>query len=184
LTIEYTCRRCTKTVAAEQYKQSHFCPACGTQLNLKPLPKHWIFQFNPSTYSWSTHSKITKQLEQWLISQHRKLISKGDLVAIWGAGCNGGIYALGKITTNPTKSALNAKQQKNYAKIDEAAKFNERPSAYVEYFKTSTEKPLLSQEVCSQDKVLAGLQVFLNPQGTNFRLQAEQWDRILELIGN
>jgi hypothetical protein len=129
-------------------------------------------------------AKDTQQPEQWLVSQHAKLISKGDLVVIWGAGRLGGVYALGQIVTIPAIVPLNNQQLRYFSKLEETVKFKDKPSAYVEYFKVSTDKPLLTQTVCSQDKILVGLQVFMNPQGTNFRLGAEQWDRVLALINN
>jgi hypothetical protein len=66
--------------------------------------------------------------------------------------------------------------------MSDITKFQEKHSSYVEYSKIFREKPLL-QEECNQDKVLLSMQVFMNPQGTNFRLTAEQWERLLELTG-
>ena len=153
-------------------------------LSEKPQPKHWLFQFNPSTYQWLDRIKQTKEPEQWLVSQHAKLIQKGDLVAIWGSNNKGGIYALGKIITNPAKNPLNPNQAKYFSDLAYIAKFAQKHSVYVEHFKISGENPLLEQGLCNEDKILGDLQVFLNPQGTNFRLSPEQWDRILELIEN
>ena len=71
----------------------------------------------------------------------------------------------------PTKILLD----KNFAN-----RFQEKPSALVEYFKICLDKPLL-QERCNQEPTLLNMQVFINPQGTNFRLTNEQWERIQEL---
>ncbi|MGE5637716.1 MAG: hypothetical protein ACM3WQ_03320, partial [Chloroflexota bacterium] len=60
-------------------------------------------------------------------------------------------------------------------------KFQEHLSAYVEYDEVYLENPLL-QEQCREDNVLSEMQVFVKPQGTNFRLTPEQWRRIAELI--
>ena len=59
-------------------------------------------------------------------------------------------------------------------------KFERKPSVMVKY-STFLEKPIL-QEECLQDEVLSSIQVFMNPQGTNFRLSRTQWDRITEKI--
>jgi DNA-directed RNA polymerase subunit RPC12/RpoP len=181
--VEYVCRKCGKVVTVEQFKLSRFCPDvnCGTLLFEKPQPKHWLFQFNPSTYKWLDRIKVTQEPEQWLVSQHAKLIQRGDLVAIWGSNHNGGIYALGEIITNPTKNPLNSNQIRYFSDIDYIAKFVEKPSVYVKHFKVFGEKPLLDQGVCSEDVMLGELQVLMNPQGTNFRLSLEQWDRIIEI---
>lgn len=181
--VEFECRKCLKTVSVEQRKISPFCPACGTLLNVKPQPKHWLFQFNPSVYKWFDRLKDTKEPEQWLISQHVQLIHKGDLVAIWGSGQKAGIYALGKVITNPKKNPLNLNQEKYFLGADDISKFQEKYSAFVEYFKVCLEKPLL-QEECNRDNILLNMQVLVNAQGTNFRLTFEQWCRIKALIGN
>ena len=109
------------------------------------------------------------------------MIHKGDLVVIWSSGQKAGAYALGKIMTNPAKSILNPNQEQYFLKKDDISKFQEKYSAYVEYSKVCLEKPLLQEEF-NRDKVLLDMQVFMNPQGTNFRLTEEQWSRILELI--
>ncbi len=181
--IEYVCRKCGKVVTSEQFKLSCFCPDvnCKTSLYPKPQPKHWLFQFNPYTYKWIDRIKETQEPEQWLLSQYAKLIQKGDLIAIWGSNHNGGIYALGNIITNPATKPLNPNQIKYFSDLAYVAKFLEKRSVMVEYFKFSGERPLLEQGVCSEDKMLSDLQVFMNPQGTNFRLSSEQWDRIFGL---
>jgi predicted RNA-binding protein with PUA-like domain len=178
--LEFECRKCGKVTPAEQYKISRFCFSCGTLLNIRPQPKYWLFQFNPSIYNWFERIKEAKEPEQWLVSQHVKLISKGDFVAIWSSGQKAGIYALGTILTNPAKNPLTPSQEKYFLNKCDTGKFQERSSAYVEYFKIYLEKPLL-QEECNKDCILSGMQVIKNPQGTNFRLTDAQWDRILEL---
>ena len=101
--IEFECRKCKKTVSSEKYKTSHLCPDCGTFLQPRPQPKHWLFQFNSTTYRWLDRIKETSEPEQWLASQHSKRIRKGDMVAIWGSGLKSGVYAIGQVVTNPAK---------------------------------------------------------------------------------
>lgn len=178
--LEFECRRCGKIASAEQYKTSRFCSSCGTLLNARPPPKYWLFQFSPSIYNWFERIKETNEPEQWLVSHHVKLISKGDFVAIWRSGEKAGIYALGKIITNPAKNPLTNSQEKYCFKKYDVNKFKIRFSVYVEYFRVCLEKPLLKED-CHGDYILSSMSVFRNPQGTNFRLTAEQWTRILEL---
>lgn len=177
--LEFECRRCGKIESTEQFS-SPFCLGCGTLLNFIPQPKHWLFQFNTSVYNWFERIKETREPEQWLVSQHSKFIQKGDLIAVWGSGQKAGVFALGKIMNNPAKNPFNINQEKYFLNKCELSKFQEKRSAYVEYFRVCLEKPLLQQE-CFEDKTLLNLQVFMNPQGTNFRLTSEQWSRILEL---
>ena len=88
---------------------------------------------------------------------------------------------MGKIITDPMKDHLNLTQLRYFVSNDDSAKFEEKYSVYVEYFKVSGEKPLLEQGLCSEDRILCDLQVFMNPQGTNFHLSPDQWNRIIEL---
>lgn len=181
MNIEYECRKCERTVILEESKKVNYCPGCGTVLGIKPQPKHWLFQFNPSIYRWFDRIKETKEPEQWLINQYIKLILKGDLVAVWCSGKQAGVYALGQIVSIPAKNLLKSNQEKYFLNKSDIIKFQENFSAYVEYNKVYIENPLL-QEECKEDNILLEMQVFAKPQGTNFRLTPEQWQRIEELI--
>ncbi len=144
-------------------------------------PKPWLFQFNPSSYKWFERIKETREPEQWLINQHVGRIHKGHLVAIWSSGKQAGVYALGQIVSIPVKKSLNPNQEKYFPNKTDIIKFLESLSAYVQYDKVYLESPLL-QEECREDNILSEMQVFVNHQGTNFRLTPAQWDRICELI--
>jgi len=87
---------------------------------------------------------------------------------------------LGQISTIQAKKPLNPNQEKYYLSKSDVGKFQEKHSAYVKYFRICLDKPLL-QEECNRDNILLDMQVFMNPQGTNFRLTIEQWDRIRDL---
>jgi hypothetical protein len=144
------------------------------------LPKHWLFQFNPQIYRWLDRNNEKKKPEQWLVSQHSTLIRNGDLVAIWGAGQNSGIYAIGQTVTNPKNAPLDPEQAAYFHNELDVQKFLEKPSVMVSYFRILN-TPIFQQE-CNKDPLLSDLQVLMNPQGTNFRLRTEQWDRIRKII--
>ena len=179
---EFECRSCGKPVKLEKYKGISFCPTCGTAFKLKPQPLHWLFQFNPSSYKWFDRIEETDEPEQWLVTHYIKLIHKGDLVAIWSSGRKAGVYALGKVTTAPEKNPLSDSQRRYFLNKLDVDKFQDKYSAFVEYSKIFLAKPLL-QEACGRDSVLVNMQIFTNPQSTNFRLTTEQWNRIMELLG-
>ncbi len=178
--LMYECRICKLIVSPENYLIDKFCPKCGTLLQLHPPTKYWLFQFNPSIYRWTDRIKETNEPEQWLISQYPKRIKKDDLVAIWSAGQNSGIYAIGKIMTNPVKKPLNPNQEKYFNNKNAILKFLEKPSVLIIYSKIMAAHPLI-QNICHKDSELSNLQVFINPQGTNFPLVFEQWEKIIEL---
>jgi hypothetical protein len=178
---EFVCRKCGKVVSSAEHKLSPFCPKCGTFLQPRPQPKHWLFQFNPAAYNWFDRIKENKETEQWLTSQHAKQIHEGDMVAIWASGEKAGVYAIGQIITNPRQKALDPDQEKYWIEKSSICKFQEKPSAIVKYLKVAFDKPLLHDR-CRLDSTLSAMQVFTNPQGTNFPLAREQWNRILALM--
>ncbi len=178
---EFECRQCGKIVFIENPTKTMFCPKCGTLIHLRPQPKHWLFQFSPKIYNWFDRIRETNEPEQWLISQHAKIINKDDLVAIWSSGQKSGVYAIGQITTNPEKSPLKPEQEKYFSDKSFIEKFRDNHSAIVQYSKIFLERPLLSEE-CNRDSVLLGMDVFMNPHRTNFHLSPEQWNKIVELL--
>lgn len=103
------------------------------------------------------------------------------MVAIWGSGLKAGVYAIGQVVTKPARKTLNADQQKYFLAKEDITKFCEKHSVIVKYSKVIFDKPLLQDE-CNKDPILLELQVLMNPQGTNFRLTTEQWNRTIELI--
>ncbi|MEM2099194.1 MAG: EVE domain-containing protein [Candidatus Bathyarchaeia archaeon] len=146
-----------------------------------PPPKCWLFQFNPALYRWFDRISETQEPEQWLTTHYASSISKGDRVAIWAAGEKAGVYALGQTITYPTITALNPEQEKYWVDKSGISKFKEKPSVTVKYLKLMCDRPITQQQ-CRDDSVLSTLQVFSNPQGTNFLMTRLQWQRLLELI--
>jgi hypothetical protein len=178
--VEFECRKYRKTVSFEKYKTSQFCPDCDTFLQLRPQPRHWLFQFSLMTCRWLDRIKETKEPEQWLASQHSKQIREGDIAAIWGSGLKSGVYAIGQIITKPAKKPQH-RQTKYFLIKKDDTKFCEKSSAIAKYSKVIYDKHLLHDEY-TKDPILLEMPVLMNPKGTNFRLTTEQWNRIIELI--
>jgi hypothetical protein len=162
--------------------KSLFCDVCGTQLMKKPFPKYWIFQFNPRIYNWLGRIRDTQEPERWLASQHPKEMHIDDLVIIWSSGERAGIYGFARITTDPSMGQPNNRETQYWIDKTVFLKFQEYKSVTLQHLQTMIETPIL-EDKCHNDKILQTLQVFLNPQGTNFRLTVKQWTRIGELIG-
>ncbi len=179
---KYECRVCGKQVFLEKTVRLIFCPVCSTVLVQCPLPKHWVFQFNPSTYRWFDRIKTTVEPEQWLVSQHASLIRKGDFVAVWGSGNKSGIYATGQIITNPMLEPLGSGQVVFFSDERFVEKFLDKPSVRVKYSKVVLANPILEED-CRKDGVLSEMQILANSEGTNFRLGNEQWLKILSFMG-
>src|SRR3972149_7840911 len=124
--IEYKCRKCGQVVSIGQYSSSPFCPnpRCGAFLSPSYRLRHWMFQFNPSTYAWFSWIKEHRETEQWLTSRYARNIHEGDKVAVWASGEKAGVYALGEIATNPAKRYLDKEQEKYWISKGDVFKFH------------------------------------------------------------
>lgn len=178
---EFICRKCGYVISI-RHKAGLFCPKCGTILREKPKEKYWLFQFNPKIYRWHERIKETHSPERWLVSRYWKKISKGDAVILWSSGLEAGVCGFGKVITDPEIVELSVDEIKFWIDKSIIDKFKQKKSVLVEYLKV-LDKPL-SEEQCHSDPELCGLGVFLNPQGTNFRLKPVEWDRIVDLTCN
>ncbi len=182
---KYQCLKCKNAFSTEDYKLTRQCPKCGTtllpQLPSTLPPKYWLFQFNPGRYNWYGWIGENKDAEQWLVTRFSKFICEGDMVAIWSSGKSAGICGLGWISSYPRKTPLNEEQLKYFLEKDDALKFLKKPSVTVEYANLIHENPI-AQDLCKKDNVLSAMEVLTNPEGTNFQLTRQQWDRILEVV--
>ena len=178
---EFECRKYVKVVSFEQYKLDRFCPDCGTWLSRRRQTRYWVFQFNPATYRWFDWIKEHRETEQWLTSHYARDILKGDKVVIWASGDMAGVYAIGEIVANPSKNPLNPEQEKYWTQKEDLYKFRERNSVTIKYLKVIIDRPLLEGK-CRKDPILSDMEILKQPQGTNFWLTKEQWNRIIELI--
>jgi hypothetical protein len=139
-----------------------------------------MFQFNPETYDWFGWIRSKPETEQWLTSRYIRFICKDDKAVIWCSGENGGILAMGLVTTYPQKSALAPEQALHYRKKDDVMKFLKKPSVIIKYTKLFVDRPIL-QDKCRKDKILSSMDVFKNPEGTNFKIAKKHWNRIIDL---
>jgi len=178
---DFKCRRCGREVSYDQHRSSRFCPQCGALLNSRCRVRHWVFQFNPEIYRWFDWMKESRATEQWLTSRYAKSIHTGDKVAVWASGKNAGVYALGEVTTDPTKRPLAKEQEEYYTDKEETGKFREKRSVTIRYLMATIERPLLV-DYCSKDPELLDMAVLRQPQGTNFRLTPGEWQRMRELV--
>jgi hypothetical protein len=72
--------------------------------------------------------------EQWLVNRYSKDIGEGHMAAIWGAGQEGGIFAVGRVKiTYPLVKALNPEQAKYYTEKEDIEKFSGKRSVSIEY---------------------------------------------------
>lgn len=128
--------------------------------------RSWIFQANPNRYSIET-SLVREQSELWGVRQHRKEVRKGDTVYIWICGHDAGIYAKGRILTDPITQQDSPRGVGYWSSPVEGLR--EIPRVLVTYDYVFANRPLL-KGFLQIDPDLESLSILQNPRGTNFSL--------------
>ena len=142
----------------------------------------WIFQANPKRYDILNavdDSNIGDN--HWLVNQCKNYISKGDLCLIWMSGKDGGIYAVGEITSNPEYLIDSEAESKYWFSDDD----KEKKKLRVKFiYKTKLANNPLSRDEIKNVPELKNLSIFKQPQGTNFPVTDEEWELLSKLIQN
>ncbi len=141
----------------------------------------WIFQANPQRYDIMNalaDDEIGDSIH-WLVNQHKTEICKGHIGMIWLSGKEAGIYAITEILTDPTLM-LEPEPEKKYW-TDVSDKVGEKTRVKMKIVKSLLHSPL-TKETILKTPGLQGLSIFRQPQGTNFRVTAEEWNIIKTLI--
>ncbi|MEM2970511.1 MAG: hypothetical protein QXR63_06215, partial [Candidatus Bathyarchaeia archaeon] len=85
--------------------------------------------------------------------------------------------------TDPSRKPLNKEQENSWVNRLDVSEYEDKSFRIIRYVKLFVDSPLLAKE-CLRDPLLRGMEILKQPQGTNFPLTIEQWNRILELINN
>lgn len=144
--------------------------------------KVWIFQANPNRYNIQValdDSNISEN--HWLVNQYKDYISKGDTCLIWMSGKDGGIYAVGEITSNP-EYLIDSDAESKYWESDDDKNVKRLRVEFV--YKTKLINEPLYREEMKNVLGLKNLSIFKQPQGTNFPVTDDEWKIIAEMIEN
>jgi RNA polymerase sigma factor (sigma-70 family) len=148
-------------------------------LNIKEQEKvkqYWIFQGNPKYYRVIDCIRDLKQV-YWLVTRYAKDIDVGDEVFIWVSGEKAGVYAIGEII-EPVK-VLNKVPDSDYWLVEKNSRPEEK-RVLVKFTSKLLRNPFLRKNLI-QDNILKKISIIASPQGTNFKVTEEQWQRINEL---
>lgn len=143
-------------------------------LNMANQPNTWIFQASPKRYDITT-SLLVETCELWNCNQHVTKIKNGDRVIIWISGSKAGIYAVGKVISDPMLRPDSTVGIGYWANILDG--MESKPRVLVEYEHTLLERPIL-RKFLQWDPELWGLSVFKQPRGTNFTVTEDEWRAI------
>jgi hypothetical protein len=95
------------------------------------------------------------------------------------SGKESGIYAVGDITSNP-EFLVDSPQSTKYWVYD-ADKSQRRLRVKYKYRLKLVNNPIMRAELKSIPE-LQNMEIFKQPQGTNFRVTNEEWEIILDLL--
>ncbi len=151
--------------------QPVFEPGRLPSSNMMNQPNTWIFQASPAKYNIST-SLLVETRELWNCNQHAAKIKRGDRVLIWISGNQAGIYAVGKVVSDPVDRPDSTVGLNYWVNVLDG--IESRPRVLVEYERTLLERPLL-RKYLQWDPELWGLSVMKQPRGTNFTVTEAEW---------
>jgi len=140
----------------------------------------WIFQANPQRYD-ILNSIADKELieDVWEVSRYKDQIRAGHICLIWMSGKESGIYAVGDITSNPEFMVDSPISTKYW--VYDADKSQARLRVKYKYRLKLVNNPIMRAELKSISE-LQSMEIFRQPQGTNFRVTNEEWEIILDLL--
>jgi peptidoglycan hydrolase CwlO-like protein len=132
------------------------------QSQIEPWRQFWIFQAKPTQYDAKTQLTVGQAID-WYVSRFIDRYREGDIVYLWIAGEDAGIYGWAEVEGEVFK--------------DEAGK--QRLKAV---YRGVLAKPLGKAFLLAQPKVFDGMSILRSPTGTNFRvtvLEAIELNRLI-----
>jgi predicted RNA-binding protein with PUA-like domain len=141
---------------------------------------HWLVQSNPAKWRVQEFFADGNQLESWSITRYRDQIQKGDDVALWLAGRDAGVVALG-VVTGEVEDVPGADDSYWADPADAAAVRMSMPLRLTEVF---LDAPITREEL-RQDPRFAAATILSQPfAGNPFLLTDEEWAAILDHHGD
>lgn len=143
----------------------------------------WIFQANPQRYD-ILNALADEEIGSnicWTVNQYKNDIAKGHIGIIWLSGREAGIYAILEIVSDPQFMEEPAAEKKYWT--DSVDKEGEKLRVKMKIAKNMLSNPLTKETIRNTDG-LQNLSILRMPQGTNFKVTSDEWNRIKELINN
>lgn len=135
---------------------------------LKAPGRVWIFQANPQEYALG--EELQKQESEdthwWRVTRYRKEIRKNDVVLLWESGDNAGIYGVVRLLDDPVQALADGPPTVDCTVDFELINILDSP---------------ISRDRLKKDAQLKNLHIIRSPQGTNFSVKDEEFNRLLFL---
>jgi predicted RNA-binding protein with PUA-like domain len=137
---------------------------------------HWLVQSNPTKWRVREFFADGNQLESWSITRYRDQIQEGDDVALWLAGPDAGVVALG-VVTGDVEDVPGDDDPYWTDRADAEAVRMRMPLRLTEVF---LDAPVTREEL-RHDQRFAGATILTQPfAGNPFLLTDEEWAAILD----
>lgn len=136
---------------------------------------YWLFQGNPKYYRIVDGIRDFTQMP-WLVTRYAKEMQPGDGVLVWMAGPEAGVYAIAEIIDTPKPMP----EPPDIGYWLDKSRLGEKPYATLRFTDKLLERPLLRSDL-KQDPVLKSLTVLRQPNATNFKVTAAEWQQVYEL---
>ncbi|MBX0330820.1 EVE domain-containing protein [Oscillochloris sp. ZM17-4] len=141
----------------------------------------WLFQANPRFYDLAEHvrSIAPGSDDDWAVTRYRDEMKAGDRVLLWQAGQDAGMYAFGELTGEPA--------EQTYAPEDIpawlSAEPGQRATAWQVPFRYTQILPEpIRRATLIEHPALQQMHVLRAPNGTNFRVNLNEWAALQELV--
>ena len=139
---------------------------------------YWLFQGNPTFYRLLDAIRDLDTMF-WLVTRYSKQIQVGKGVSIWMSGQNAGIYAVAEVIEPP--QILTELPEPDYW-LDRDRFRQDKPHVKIRFLRKLLGQPLRRFEL-KYDPILRDLLVIRVPNSTNFKVTAEQWQRVYQFKG-
>ncbi|MEM1249053.1 MAG: EVE domain-containing protein [Acidobacteriota bacterium] len=138
----------------------------------------WIFQANPKFY------RILEALQsldrmQFLTNRYKDRIQVGDVVLLWMSGKYAGVYAEARVIEGVEERSSEAADAAFWA--DPKSGATAKPRVVLEIERRFLGNPLLKATI-AETKGLEKLMILRQPNGTNFRVDPEEWELLRPLL--
>jgi hypothetical protein len=136
-------------------------------------PSVWIFQGNPERYdilNALSDPEIGNSIH-WLVNQNKYKIKKGHIALIWMSGKEAGIYAIGRIDSDPALYSEYLPETKYWIGDDE---IKEKLRVKITIIRRLINNPI-KKEFLKSLTSLSNLSILRQFQGTNFVVTDKEW---------
>lgn len=147
----------------------------------------WIFQGNPNRFDIDDYLSRYPQLIYWRTNRYIKHISVGDPVFVWRAGDTAGAIAVGQVVEPPTPANVVKHPEAlgdDLWVADEAGSGELKTGIELNEIRLSIEEGMVARSTLADDPVLAVSSIITIPNGTVFRLSADESAALGRLWGS